>query len=88
MNTIHKFELSDIADVVEIKTHRVIRWLKLDFQRRVPCIWAEVDTDSEFRIRPIFIRGTGHPMNGNEGEHIGTLQFENGLVFHYFADQK
>jgi hypothetical protein len=87
MNTIHKFEVPEIEDIIEIKSYRIVRWLKLDFQNKIACIWAEVDTDSEIRTRQIFIRGTGHPMSGVEGEYIGTLQFRT-LVFHYFADQK
>jgi len=49
-------------------------------------LWAKVD-DSSDRTQGyrFFVRGTGHPLTGEEGRFIGTVQMRGGsLIFHVF----
>ena len=87
MKTIHKYELNDLTDSMHIETHHVDQWLSVDVQRGQPVVWAVVDTAKLKQVRTIYIRGTGHPMTGEEGHFLGTLLLEGGsLVFHVFLN--
>lgn len=88
MRVIHKF-LVEVGDRREIKSHKVIRWLDVQVQSGDVVVWAEVDAATDLETSVIHIRGTGHPMDGSEGRHIGTFQLSCGsLVFHVFADSR
>lgn len=48
-------------------------------------MWARVDADAVLEERRFHIRGTGHPLTGNEGRYVGTFQQAGGLlVWHLF----
>jgi hypothetical protein len=49
-------------------------------------LWAEVNTDAPFSPREFKVRGTGHPLHGNEGKYIGTVVMKNGLVWHVYDE--
>jgi hypothetical protein len=49
-------------------------------------LWAEVDESAPIAQREFHIRGTGHPLRGNEGKYIGTVVMTGGLVWHVFND--
>ncbi len=88
MRTIYKYEIA-LGDGVIISTHRVVHWLFAALQDGHPMVWAVVETDSGIAPRTIHVRGTGHPMTGDEGEYIGTIQMADGiLVFHIFSSKK
>jgi len=46
--------------------------------------WAIVDDQQPGEPRQIAAYGTGHPLNGDPGRFIGTVQMDDGLVFHFF----
>ena len=48
-------------------------------------MWAIVDPDRRNMRVEISIRGTGHPIDGNEGRHIETVTMKSGLVWHVFV---
>lgn len=82
MTTIWKFPIEHDGDQIRIpKTHR---FLTVQMQGEVPCVWAVVDTNSEITEVRINIFGTGHRLIA--GRYIGTYQPAEGLVFHVFAE--
>ncbi len=84
MKSVFKYEITS-ANEVTIVAPQVLRWLHVAVQHGVPCVWAEVDTETEHATHRLCVRGTGHPMKGNEGRHIGTLFLDDGaFVFHVF----
>lgn len=85
MNTIHKYQIRKVEDKVLIQTHRVVRWLDVQMQHDLITLWAVVDPDSEIEPREIYIRGTGHPMLGIEGRHLGSVQ-DRAFIWHLFLD--
>jgi hypothetical protein len=86
MKTIYKYELG-MADSITIETDHVERWLSVDVQRGQPVVWAMVDTDKARQRHTFCIRGTGHPMTGDEHGFLGTVLLDGGaLVFHVFFD--
>lgn len=85
MKTIYKYDLP-MWDEATIEISGFERWLHVDVQHGIPSIWAVVNPVNPTAMVPVYVRGTGHPMTGHEGEHIGTLKREGGsLVFHVFA---
>lgn len=87
MLTIYKYQLS-AGDRFKVTTPRLVRWLAVQRQHGYPMIWALVDTDGPEEIHPLLVRGTGHPLTGEEGEYLGTFQLvDGGLVFHVFAEE-
>lgn len=85
MNTIYKFPIQQIAGTVLISTPRIVRWLDVQMQHNLITLWAVVDPDSEIGPQEIYIRGTGHPMLGTEGKHLGSVQ-DRAFVWHLFLD--
>ena len=48
-------------------------------------LWALVDSDEPIRTKRSFVvAGTGHTIDKPLGRFIGTVQFRNGLVFHFW----
>lgn len=47
-------------------------------------LWAIVDPEENDTLSEFFVRGTGHPMTGEENIHIGTVQDPHGFVWHVF----
>lgn len=48
-------------------------------------LWALVDPHNETEVRTFRLAGTGHPIEDDKLEFIGTFQLKNlGLVFHLF----
>lgn len=93
-NTIWKFEVPAVDDTVVIESPcRLVRWLHLEPPASASepvFLWAEVFPYPVPDDLVVHIRGTGHPMCGNEGEHIGTFTVTVGaipLVWHVFADK-
>ncbi len=83
---IYKYELP-IQDEVDIPMPRGAQVLvSAAVQHDALCVWAVVDTGiDESENRRFYIHGTGHPLNGNEGRHLGTVLLHGGtLVLHVF----
>lgn len=59
--------------------------LAVQMQHGAVCLWAIVHTAAIPEQRTIYMRGTGHQMNGKEGRYLGTIQLQDGaLIFHVF----
>lgn len=91
--TIWKFpvDVTDTFDVIMPAT--LVRWLHVEPAGSVRLtLWAEVEPHERLRgylprtCNTVYVRGTGHPMTGDEGTHIGTVTTPAGLVWHVFAD--
>lgn len=91
MRTIYKYE-HRIRDDVEVWLPQGAEILHVGYQGlgvddKAFCIWALVDTKAPEEKRFFYVRGTGHKMTGQEGQHIGTFMLAGGaLVFHVFDD--
>lgn len=88
MRTIFKYPLIATDDqIVMVKSPAIVRSVQMQGEKL--CLWAEVNTEGADYPLHICIRGTGHPMKGNEGDFIGTVQMDSlGLVFHIFEAAK
>lgn len=84
MRTIYKYPVP-IDDTVVIRMPEFARPLAVAEQRGSLCLWAEVDVEREMVGHTFHVRGTGHPMQGNEGKYLGTVVMSYGLVWHMFA---
>ena len=81
---IWKFSLV-IADNQNVAMPDGARILCAQMQGEALCIWAVVDPKADFTARRFAIRGTGHPLYGDEGTYIGTAQQLGGaLIWHVF----
>lgn len=88
--TVHRYEV-DVDDTVELPGN--IRYVLSAARSRSARpgevgkleLWALVypDVQAEETMR-IFIRGTGHPMTGQEGAFIATV-IDGPLVWHLFS---
>ena len=76
-----------MTNAVAIDIPGFVRWLHVDVQYDVVVAWVEVDPAASIEPRRLHVRGTGHPMTGEEGDHIGSVQLQGGaLVFHIFDE--
>jgi len=81
-----KFEIPE-CDAFNINAPGEIKWLDAQVEHGIPFVWGVVSTDSPPISHVLFLRGTGHPFTGQEGDHIGSFQLDNGaLVFHLFEE--
>lgn len=92
-STIWKFT-ERVDDSVEVRMPAtLVRWLHVAAEGNAHItLWAEVEPHERLRgylphtWARVWVRGTGHPMTGDEGTHIGTVTTPDGLVWHVFAD--
>lgn len=57
--------------------------LSVQVQGDVPCIWAEVDPESEVKAKTLFIVGTGKYVPDAVTRFIGTFQ-QSPFVWHLY----
>ena len=60
------------------------RILHVGAQGEDVCVWALVNPHVITEHRKIDAYGTGHPVPLDPGRFLGTVQMDNGLVFHLF----
>ena len=83
--TIWKFPL-DVLDEQIISMPRHAEILSVACQNDALVMWAKVDPENSLRQHKIHIRGTGHPLDEEEGRFIGTVLMAGGsLVWHVFS---
>lgn len=83
---IWKFNL-DITDRVEISMPKGAVRLSVALQHGRLALWALVDINAEITPRYFRIFGTGHPVEGDYLNFIGTVLTDGGsLVWHVFED--
>ncbi len=85
MKTIYKYpiEATDSQDVEMPKGAKII---KTDTQDGKICLWAVIDPN-ETKVEQVTIKvaGTGHPIEEDKLDYIGTVQQWGGkLVWHIF----
>lgn len=74
-----------VTDTVEVEMPVDSEILCVQTQDGTPCIWAKVYPEAIKETRTFHIRGTGHTLQGNEGNYIGTFQLGGGaFVGHLF----
>jgi len=72
-------------DTFEVLMPRGAVVLSVATQDDHPQMWARVDPAQPMLTRRFHLRGTGHPLTGEEGRFIGTFLMRSGaLVFHLF----
>lgn len=83
MITIYKYPV-EIDKQIIIMMPWGAKFLCIQVQNGVPCIWVQVDTDEALVERKFFWYGTGNPSDMTKN-YLGTIQLHNGnLVFHLF----
>lgn len=88
MKAIWKFPFK-VNDTIKIYIPEGAKFLSVQTQDGVPCLWALVEPDAPKVLMLFDIYGTGHPMPDDPGVYIGTFQLHGGaLVFHLFADTR
>lgn len=88
MATILKFPLK-IQDQQTLKLPGGTRFLSVQYQNDVLCLWAFVQPAVSPMVRTIRIVGTGHDVETdfmNRHTYIGTSQSADGLVWHVFEE--
>lgn len=87
MRTIYKYPMA-IDDETSVLLPRGATILRVDHQGNNPrqlYVWAIVDTDDkQCDVARFFVRGTGHPLTGEEGDYVNTVHAM-GLVWHVFT---
>lgn len=84
MKTIWKFPIN-ITDGQELSIPEGGKILCVQTQAEIPCIWVLVDPKNKKIKRKIFVYGTGHPVDNDNINYIGTFQ-TGPLVFHVFEE--
>ena len=84
MRTIWKFPIP-IIDEIEVLMPAGAEVLSVGNQQEAAQVWAAVDDEMPTNHRHFKLRGTGHPLTGDEGRFVGSFQLAGGrLVFHLF----
>ncbi len=82
--SVWKYELPMVGDF-DLQLPEGAEIIHVEEQGPKPCLWARVDINAPLEARRLCIRGTGHPFNGGEGDHIRSFFVSGGsLVFHLF----
>ncbi len=83
--TIWKYELSGGVNAVQMPLGA--HPLHVAEQHGRIMLWARVDPDARPTTRTFRVIGTGHIIDGDPGEHVGSLLVNNGaFVFHVFDE--
>lgn len=83
MKQIWKFPLQMLGyQLITIPTDSKI--LTVQLQNKEPYLWAIVDFDSPMTSMTVWTYGTGHELDDNTGDYIGTYQYST-LVWHVFV---
>ncbi len=87
MRKIFKYEIS--PGKTTVLTHANAKFLSVQVQRNIPCVWIEVDTNEDLVHYTYHIIPTGSEFtNDNKLNYLGTFQLDNGnLVFHVYIKE-
>lgn len=85
---IFKYYLAAGAEI-NIVRGPIVKPLRVEFQRGVPCLWAVVDTHLSDREYEVICVGTGQEMlDVSLNSYLNTTLSENGyLVLHWFCSE-
>lgn len=87
--TVWKYEVPvDDEIVVDMGKAALIRWLHVEpLGRGRLTLWAQVQPRGwKMPEQTLYVRGTGRPMTGDEGRHVGTV-IAPPFVWHVFAER-
>jgi hypothetical protein len=90
MKTIWKYDtgLRALDNTIGFAMPEGAKVLSVGNQHQRLCLWVEVDDQGKPESRAFCVRGTGHPLTGDEGEFIGSVIFMDGaLVFHVYEQE-
>lgn len=83
--TVWKYIL-EVTDEQWLELPRGYRFLSVDVQNGVPCLWVQVDSEAVKDSILVVTVGTGEPMRKDDMKFLGTYQLYNGsFVGHVFA---
>ena len=84
MKTIYKYQLS-VVERQSICMPEGAEVLTVQDQNGALCLWALIDPDNSQSERIIYMVGTGHKINADKGNYVGTIQSPDGtLILHVF----
>jgi hypothetical protein len=75
-----------VVDRQTIITPALPRFLSVQSQDGILCLWALVDPKRDRHEKTILIVGTGNPCPKNLGKFIGTVQHDS-FVWHVFEEE-
>ena len=85
MKEIWKCPLDRIGGIISLDIPRGAKLLTVQLQGGIPTLWALVEKNAPYEdTRQIILLGTGHDIDHELGEYLGTIQTEIGLVWHVF----
>lgn len=84
MKTVYEYPLQ-ISDEFIIGLPKGAQILKVALQKGEPYLWALVDTEAELESVYIRCAGTGHPIEQQNVEYLGSvIMYDDRFVVHYF----
>jgi hypothetical protein len=85
VKTVFKFEIDPVCEKMIPLDAKI---LSVGSQGDQVVLWAEVETDNQMTTRKFRGFGTGHEIASDLNlSFIGTVQFQNGMVFHIYEEQ-
>ncbi len=91
MITIYKYALNEECTEIDLPYTSEVLSVGLQAsegmeEKEVVYLWIKLNTELQLYKRYFVIYGTGHEMNEEDNKHtfIGTVQMNNGLVWHIF----
>ena len=86
MKKIYKYELPIGGHTITIDDP-IEKVLSIQLQYGGPTMWAMIDFDLPNKSTHIISVGTGWEITAGVDEYIGTVQDEQGFVWHYFSQE-
>lgn len=87
MYTVYKYPF-DVTDFFTLDLPQGAKFLYLDVQFEVPCMWFLVNPNAVKERRYFRVYGTGHAIDVDKKTHIGSFMMRGGtLVFHVFENE-
>lgn len=85
MKTLHKYKLTHGAYTytctsVQISMPEGAKLLTVQDRHGHICLWAQVDMSRPHVMRTFDVAGTGHALNADAGDYIGTVQAMGGAL--------